>query len=73
MSEWTGWEVYVDEERESWGLKEVPDDVYVIDFGCLPDAYHCPEEIAALGRFIKNRARKELRDRGKRTMGRLLL
>lgn len=55
MSEWTGWKVYVDEERGSWGLREVPGDVFVFDFGCLPGDYHQSSEMRALGRFIKGR------------------
>ena len=56
MSEWTGWEVYVDEERGSWGMREVPGEVYIFDFGCLPDAHHQSSEMQALGQFIKDRA-----------------
>ena len=51
--EWTGWEPYGTEC--DWGWKEVPGEVWWMSFGCSLEQTS-QSEIAALGRFIKDRA-----------------
>ena len=61
--EWTGWEPYFADEvgilrgenPEWWGWREVPGVVWNIWFGCTLEQTS-QSEIAALGRFIKDRA-----------------